>query len=234
MLLVTSPFHVRSLSCRAVAAVAGRGDLRVEEADPAAAPELRLPDGRALSSPAAAAFALARSDRGLLGGPAAPSSDAASDRAEVLDWLFALETSLWPLVASSLFGEGPGDGAPLRSELSRLDARLRSATFLACDRLSVADVWGAMPVALLVKKDGMLLSGLPHLRRWLRTVLGQPKVEEVLRETGFGRRSIRSLFIFCLLSRVVNRACLSCCFCFIIHLSFPHITSIPIADETVS
>lgn len=200
MLLVTSPFHVRSLSCRAVAAVAGRGDLRVEEADPAAAPELRLPDGRALSSPAAAAFALARSDRGLLGGPA-PSSDAASDRAEVLDWLFALETSLWPLVASSLFGEGPGDGAPLRSELSRLDARLRSATFLACDRLSVADVWGAMPVALLVKKDGMLLSGLPHLRRWLRTVLGQPKVEEVLRETGFGRRSIRSTFPLVHLSR---------------------------------
>ena len=202
LLLSGSPHHLRALTLRAVASVSGRDhDLEVRpEEDSSSSPRLTLPDGRSLSSLPSAAFALSGSPLGLLSSGPAPGCDPDLERAHVLEWLFRAETTLWPLSLGAAMAklDDPSsssslsyyDESALRSELTALDVHLGANTFLCCERLSVSDLWSALPLALLVARHRPELAParlrLVHLDRWLRTVLGHPKVEAVLKAQGLG------------------------------------------------
>ncbi len=210
--LVTCQHHPRSLACQIVADLSGVEILTRRDEEP----RLVLADGRALSSPAAAAFKLSGSPSGLLANPAAGSSPDL-DRAEVLDCLFDIESGLWPLALNKVFGslgliEGHNvneEEKRLATELERLNVALGSKTYLACERFSVADVWAAVPLALLNRhvKEMSDPVRLPHLCRWMQTVLSRPEVSKRLQGAGFGTR----MFVFVdFVHAHCQRTCLAC------------------------
>lgn len=190
--LESFPGDHRSLACQATAYIAG-GNLVLTSAAAPGAAFITLDDGRSVSEWSAAAFYLAGTDTGVFGNSDRGRDQADGDRACVLEWLLRTERDLWPTLARATFGPlglvqdyyADADDQKLKTEMGKWDSHLRTRTFLAADRLSAADVvaaatlcWsgrhrpGSSPTAL----------GLPHLQRWLDTIVSQPGFQKALKE----------------------------------------------------
>jgi len=186
--------HARALAPRLTAAIAGT---RISSISGRNEPP-KLTSGRMeIHSAFAQAFYLANSHCGSLA-QLAIDADEAAVRAQVLDWLLRVETGLYPAVAGHVFSQldlikDDGPAGHYEDELKRLNQHLAGRTFLVEERLSVADVCAATCFILLERHEP-LYDDLPHIRRWLATILAQRGVEEVLREfwgtSPKGRRSV--------------------------------------------
>ena len=190
-LLLLPSTRLRALCCQMVAEENGVPYQMDGSADEAA---VDLPSGDRLVGSAAVAFFLCADERGLLRPSAAKDpADVAAARAQVLQWLFRCESELWPVlsgnVLSSLNLANSSSSSPDAAcrLIEELDAYLASRTYLACDRLSVADFCSCVPVALVARHKrevasevGAALSGARHLRRWLKLILAQAAVKKVL------------------------------------------------------
>ena len=101
-------------------------------------------------------------------------------QAQVLGWMTTAESHLLPLVGAALEKRGGAKGAQknLDQELRLLEAFLLHHTYLAGERLSLADVCMFSVLAPAVK-GGLVphgRDGLPAVTRWYKTVLNQPKL----------------------------------------------------------
>lgn len=133
-------------------------------------PGLLLPEGPALTGSLSAAWYLASE--------ALRGRDPIS-QAQVLSWMTMADSHLLPLVGAALGKKGGTEGArkSLDQELQRLEAFLLHHTYLAGERLSLADL--CMFCVLIPAVKGGLVpqgcDGLPAVMRWYKTVLNQPQ-----------------------------------------------------------
>lgn len=137
-------------------------------------PGLLLPKSSTLTGSLAAAWYLA---------PEAMRGQDPVGQAQVLAWMTTAESHLLPLVGAAL---GPKSGAggarkSLEQELRRLEAFLLHNTYLAGERLSLADLCIFSVLAPAVK-GGLVPSGhngLSAVMRWYNTVLHQPQLDDL-------------------------------------------------------
>ncbi|KAK8386127.1 hypothetical protein O3P69_010690 [Scylla paramamosain] len=104
-------------------------------------------------------------------------------QAQVLAWMTTAESHLLPLVAAALGKQGGAKGAQksLDQELRHMEAYLLHHTYLAGERLSLADVYVFSVLAPAVK-GGLVAGGrdgLPAVMRWYKTILNQPKLYDL-------------------------------------------------------
>ncbi|KAG0728257.1 Alanine--tRNA ligase, cytoplasmic [Chionoecetes opilio] len=188
-LLYGAPGSVLSLPAMMAANLAGRKVKVVDKFQPGVTntkpqytnlfgretvPGLVVPEGAALTGCLAATW--------YLGSEATRGRDPVA-QAQVLAWMTTAESHLLPLVGAALGKQSGAAGAQrsLEQELRRVDAFLVRHTFLAGERLSLADVHVFSALAPAVK-GGLVpqgRGGVPALMRWYNTVLNQPQFKEL-------------------------------------------------------
>lgn len=207
--IVSYPNNLKTIACRIVAEYnpavnLTEKDLNAPESLEAlkaslsgSVPVLKLSDGSCLSE--AQAISLSLAGPGGFLSSAANSETTSPTSPKILEWLFLVESTLYPLCSSLAFeslglAKISGDEeANLESQLDRINTHLNMETFLVDDQLSVADV-SVMCTLLLAfhcvpTLRQKVLSRLHNLSRWYMTVLNQNNVQKILSSTLYDQES---------------------------------------------
>ena len=120
------------------------------------------------------------------------------ERARVLQWMFYAESELWPLVCHLVYPalgiELPSSkeqsekyAAAVEKELRSLDGWLTLRTYLAAERVTLADVSVFSTLYLLFALEGLRGAVQAPVRflRWFRTIENQREVQSALKKFDF-------------------------------------------------
>ena len=121
------------------------------------------------------------------------------ERAKVLQWMFYAESELWPLVCHLVYpalgidlptppGQGERYAAAVEKELRSLDDWLKFRTYLAAERVTLADVSVFSTLYMLFTIDGAkgVVQAPVRVSRWFRTIEHQKEVQSALKKFDFG------------------------------------------------
>ena len=120
------------------------------------------------------------------------------ERAKVLQWMFYAESELWPLVCHLVYpalgidlptpGQGERYAAAVEKELRSLDAWLTFRTYLAAERVTLADVsvFCTLYLLLTLEEAKGAVQAPVRVLRWFRTIEQQKEVQSALKKFDFG------------------------------------------------
>ena len=121
------------------------------------------------------------------------------ERAKVLQWMFYAESELWPLVCHLVYPalgidlptrgqQGERYAAAVEKELRSLDGWLKLRTYLATERVTLADVSVFSTLYLLFALEEVkgAVQAPVRVLRWFRTIEQQKEVQSALKKFDFG------------------------------------------------
>ena len=119
------------------------------------------------------------------------------ERAKVLQWMFYSESELWPVVSHVVYpalgidlpssAQGQKYAAAVERELQSLDSWLNFRTYLATERVTLADVsvFSTLYLLFTLEKSKGAVRIPVRVLRWFRTIENQKEVLSALKKFDF-------------------------------------------------